>query len=266
MNRRHIAFECGGEALCGTIDEADGVAGLLIITGGNEVRAGAFNGQARIAAEIAQAGFPVFRFDRRGVGDSAGENGGFRSSEADIRAALAAFRKRCPDLQSIVGFGNCDAASGLMLAQGAGCDALVLANPWTFDDHDGDAAPPPNAIRARYAQRLRNPREWLRLLRGGVDLRKLAGGLLAATKSTPPASTLASEIEQGLGGFAGPVRIVLAMRDRTAQAFAANWPADDRVSRRAEADHAFSAPADQAWLNDQLLAALHEQAGQLDMR
>ncbi len=56
----------------GTLDDAPGTTGLLIVSGGNEVRAGAFAGQARLAAEIAAAGHPVFRFDRRGVGDSTG--------------------------------------------------------------------------------------------------------------------------------------------------------------------------------------------------
>ncbi|OZA91133.1 MAG: esterase, partial [Erythrobacter sp. 34-65-8] len=90
MSRLALTFECQGQALAGTLDTAPGKTGLLIVSGGNEIRAGAFSGQARLAAQIAGAGFPVFRFDRRGVGDSEGENKGFRHSAKDIAAALEA--------------------------------------------------------------------------------------------------------------------------------------------------------------------------------
>lgn len=266
MTRRHFTFACEGAVLVGTLDEAPGAVGMLIVTGGNEIRSGAFSGQAQMAADLAAAGHPVFRFDRRGVGDSEGDNAGFRASAPDIAAALAAFRAACPQIRRVAGFGNCDAASALMLAGGAGCDTLVLSNPWTFDAEDEPAPPPPDAIRARYAERLKNPREWWRLVSGGVDLRKLARGLLAAARPAPAPTGLLEEMRTGLGGFAGPVRILLAGRDRTAQAFAAGWAANDpRIRTRAGADHAFSASEDSAWLRTEILAALHEQAGQLDM-
>ena len=70
MSRRHIAFDCEGTRLIGTLDAGCETTALLIVTGGNEVRAGAWNGQAKFAARIASSGFPAFRFDRRGVGDT----------------------------------------------------------------------------------------------------------------------------------------------------------------------------------------------------
>ena len=69
MTRRHIEFPCEGETLVGTLDEADGPVGLLIVSGGNELRCGAFGGQSQLAAQIAALGFPTWRFDRRGIGD-----------------------------------------------------------------------------------------------------------------------------------------------------------------------------------------------------
>ena len=175
MSRRHLTFACEGETLVGTLDDAAGSTGLLLVSGGNEIRSGAFAGQAQLAARLAEAGHPVFRFDRRGIGDSTGENRGFQESGSDLAAALAAFRAERPGLAHIVGFGNCDAASALMLNRGAGCDALVLANPWTIEHDDG--ALPPEAIRSRYAEKLRNPKELVRLATGKVSLRKLVGGL-----------------------------------------------------------------------------------------
>ena len=98
MTRLPLTFECEGSRLAATLDNAPGSVGLLVVSGGNEIRAGAFNGQARLAREIARAGFPVFRFDRRGIGDSEGENRGFRRSRRDIAAALLAFRAIAPQI------------------------------------------------------------------------------------------------------------------------------------------------------------------------
>ena len=255
MIRRHVTFPCEGDTLAGTLDDAPGASGLLLVTGGNEIRAGAFAGQALLAARIAAEGFPVFRFDRRGVGDSTGENRGFRDSGGDVTAALAAFRRECPGLRRVVGFGNCDAASALMLGAGAGCDALVLANPWTIEHDDG--APPPSAIRERYAAKLRDPKELVRLATGKVSLRKLAGGIGRAMRPAEPPTSLAVDMAGGLARFAGPVEILLAERDRTAQAFLAAWDAaDPRLARCAGASHAFVEPEARAWLLGRILAAL----------
>lgn len=257
MIRRHLAFPCGTETLVGTIDEAAGSTGLLLVSGGSEIRSGAFAGQAQIAAQLAARGHPVFRYDRRGIGDSTGTDPGFRDGAPDIAAALAAFRREAPHVARVVAFGNCDAASALMLTGGAGCDALVLANPWTFDDEA--APPPPSAIRARYAAKLKNPQELVRLATGKVSWRKLVGGLAHAARPDSGPSGLAVQIEQGLAGFSGPVRILIAERDRTGQAFLASWNADDTRIRRCEgANHAFGEAHAREWLLAQLLEALSE--------
>lgn len=256
MTRLPLSFECQEARCAATLDAAPGKAGLLLVSGGNEIRAGAFNGQARLAAEIAGAGYPVFRFDRRGIGDSEGENRGFRKSGKDIAAALLAFRAMAPQVDRVVGFGNCDAASALMLAGGAGCDALALSNPWTIEDSE-DATPPPAAIRARYVEKLKNPREVARLISGGVDLKKLARGLMRASQPRSAPSSLAEELQRGLATFAGPVRILLAESDRTAQVFAERWDAGDtRIARCPGADHAYSRPDARDWLRERLLEML----------
>lgn len=256
MKRLPLSFQCDGATMAGTLDTGPLTTGLLYVSGGNEIRSGAFSGQARLAQRIARAGFPVFRFDRRGVGDSDGENKGFRKSRRDIEAALVAFHAIAPQIDRVIGFGNCDAASALMLAGGAGCDGLVLSNPWTIEDASDDT-PPPAAVRSRYIEKLKNPKEVWRLLSGGVDLRKLARGLGQAAKSGGAPSSLAQEMAAGLEEFGGPVRILLASADRTAQVFDSAWDkADPRISRCEGATHAYVEAESMDWLEKQLLAAL----------
>ena len=260
MSRLPLTFACGSLTLAGTLDTAPSKTGLLIVSGGNEIRAGAFSGQARLAKSIAKAGFPVFRFDRRGVGDSEGENRGFRSSSRDIASAREAFRALAPEVDRVIAFGNCDAASALMLTGGEGFDGLILSNPWTIEDEEDDAPGdlPPAAIRERYAQKLKDPRQLKRLLSGEVNLGKLARGLFKASQTAPKQTTgLAEEIRAGLETFHGPVSILLAGADRTARVFAENWSANDPRIRRCEgAGHAYVEPEHQAWLEAQILAAL----------
>lgn len=258
MSRLHHTFSCNGFTLGATIDTAPGSTGLLIVSGGNEIRSGTFSGQAALAGNIAKAGFPVFRFDRRGVGDSDGENRGFLKSRPDIESALAAFRAMVPQMNRVIGFGNCDAASTLMLNRGAGCDGLVLSNPWTIENAEDDT-PPPSAIRSRYLAKIRNPRELMRLIKGQVNLAKLARGVGQALKPKPAPSSLAQDMAAGIASFPGPVRILLASSDRTAQAFEASWDAADaRIERCAKASHAYVEPHAREWLGEELLKALRQ--------
>lgn len=261
MSRLQFQFGCGSLKLAGTLDTAPGTTGLLIVSGGNEVRSGAFSGQAQLAVRIAKAGFPVFRFDRRGIGDSQGENRGFRSSAGDIRAALEAFRAMAPQMEEVVGFGNCDAASALMLAQGKGFEGLVLSNPWTIEAEDESEGDKPRhsaaSIRARYLAKLKEPKEIRRLLRGGVNLKKLFGGVKASLSAAPPESGLAGELRHGISQYAGSVSILLASADRTAQMFEENWDAkDSRIERCEGAGHSYVESDHREWLEAQVLRAL----------
>ncbi len=269
MNRRHVIFRCQGAALVGSLDPAPGSTGLLIVSGGNELRSGPWGSQAELAARIAASGFPVMRFDRRGVGDSEGANGGYTTSAPDIAAALRAFRAEVPTLTRVVAFGNCDAASALMLAKGQGIDALVLANPWTFepegelvevgsDDTVTPATPmPPSMLRAHYLRRLTDPRAIWRLLTGKVKVGKLASSLADAARTDSGPGPLAVQMAEGIADFVGPVHLLVAARDRTGQAFLANWDRDDARRRVCpDATHSFVEPQARIWLQGQILGAL----------
>jgi exosortase A-associated hydrolase 1 len=248
-----MEFPCAGETLVGTLDDAGGSTGVLIVSGGNECRIGAHRGMARLAAQLAGAGVPVFRFDRRGVGDSTGVNRGYYSSADDIAAAARAFRAAAPHVTTLLGFGNCDAATALALFhRGAGIDRLVLANPWLADEDD--ALPPAAAIRARYAERLRDPRQWLRLISGKVDIAKLFRGLrkTLAAQPEPPAS-LAPQLATGIRS--SEATVLLARGDATAIAFAAALPLV-KTQILDTASHSFARDGDQDWLFDRIVEAL----------
>ena len=253
--RRPLNFSCEGRALTATLDSAHSKTGLLIVSGGNEIRIGTHRGMAKLAGDIAAAGYPVFRFDRRGIGDSEGENGGFTTSGPDIAAAIAAFRRACPKLTRIVAFGNCDAASALLLHQPAGITAHILSNIWVVEPTDD--LPPPAAIRARYSERMKDPKAWIGLFTGAINLRKLIGGLMRIAKPQAP-SSLAQNVAAGLVALEGPVTILLAAQDGTAIAFADAWniPAFSAARRRsdieikkiASASHSFASADDYAVL------------------
>lgn len=255
--RRLISFDCAGETLFGTLDEAEGTTGLLIVSGGNEIRVGAHRGMAVLAARLAASGVPVFRFDRRGVGDSSGVNGGYAQSRPDLAAAAGTFRGLMPQLTVLAGFGICDAATALLLYGDALFDRLILANPWLGGDEDG--LPSSAAIKARYAEKVRDPGSWLRLATGRVNIGKLAGGVAKAAASSAEGTTdFERSVFRALRSH-GDARVILAEHDATAIGFA---DAARRIGYAGRTDvidtasHSFARPDDADALFNLVRAAL----------
>jgi exosortase A-associated hydrolase 1 len=214
-----LVFPCEGIFLAGTLHPADGRTAVLMVSGGRQTRHGSHRGFVALAEGLARAGYPVLRFDRRGVGDSDGDDPGFRASGPDIAAARAALRATCPHVRSIIGWGLCDGATALVL-HSAGFDGLILANPWTQDAEVGDPLPQPSAIKANYAEKLVSPAAWRRLLSGAVNLKGLVSGLAKLLQPQRITRTGAAVLG-GLRSYPGKALVLLADRDGTAQAFAA---------------------------------------------
>jgi exosortase A-associated hydrolase 1 len=259
--RRHLTFDCDDSVLTGTIDEGASATGLLIVSGGNEVRMGAHRGMAMLAQDLADKGYPVFRFDRRGIGDSEGTNGGFRSSRTAIAAAITTFRAAAPHVSRVVAFGNCDAATALVLHNPT-VDALVLANPWVVEATD--ELPAPAAIRDRYVRRLRDPKAWAALLAGKLNIRAALRGI--GRIATLQEAGLADEVATAMLARPLPTTILLAKGDNTAIAFRDAWQGDVFEANRVRSDvrivtlnsaaHSFASDADYRILRDTLLRAL----------
>lgn len=270
MTRSFHPFECEEQTLAGTLDEGSLTTGLIIVSGGNEIRSGAHAGMARLAQEIAKKGYPVFRYDRRGIGDSSGTNRGFLETQDDISSAIEQFHKINPQIERVVAFGNCDAASALAIfGANIAVDMVILANPWVIEETDNSSeaptAPPPSAIRSRYWERIKNPTSIIDLITGKIDLRKLASGLKQATQKQEN-TALSILLRDGLIRLGVPTRILLANRDTTARAFLAAWSSKDFAAARVKpnittktldsASHSFADDNSKLWLENQLLEAL----------
>jgi exosortase A-associated hydrolase 1 len=257
--RRLLTFPCGDDLLSGSLDEAAGTTGVLMVMGGTQTRIGSHRMYERLANGLAEHGFSCLRYDRRGVGDSSGEDPGFKDSEADLKAAADTFRAEMPAVEHVIGFGLCDGATTLALhGAGSGLDGLVLVNPWLVEAEAGDMAPA--AVRAHYRERLLSGAAWKKLITGGVNMGKLLGGLRKASSSTD--SSLAEQAAVGLVGARCPVALILATGDGTAIAAAGEVQKgafDSLISWSREIDtdsHTFARSGDQEALEKAVLEAL----------
>lgn len=261
--RRLISFPCEGAALAGSLDVGEGAAqGVLLVIGGSQTRIGSHRMYERLAKGLADKGYACFRYDRRGVGDSAGADPGFRGSGPDLKAAAEAFRKEVPGLAGIVGFGLCDGATALALhGDAAGLDGLILANPWLVEAEDG--APAPAAIRAHYRRQLLSWSGLKRLFTGAVNFRKLGGGLGKLFSRRQPDS-LSNDVALALLRHRLPAEMILCTGDNTAIAADAEvraWPYQGliRATQMIETDsHTFARPGDEAMLLTMVETALVE--------
>lgn len=263
--RRLLTFSCVGATLGATLDAGGAETGLLCVTGGSQTRIGSHRMYERLTKSLAENGISSLRFDRRGVGDSAGDDPGFRGSGPDLAAAAVAFRAEAPALKRIIGFGLCDGATAIALyGDAAGLDGLILVNPWLVEAASGE--PPAAAVRAHYRQRLASWAGWKKLLTGAVDLRKLWRGLLRVLRGGD--STLAQDVAAALKRHRLPVELILARGDATAIAAESEWKSRAfngiaHEARTIETDsHTFARPGDEEALLAAVRAALERLAAQ----
>ena len=260
--RRLLSFGCEGAVLGATLDDSGGAAGLLLVTGGSQTRIGSHRMYESLSRSLVENGFSCFRFDRRGVGDSGGEDPGFRGSAPDLAAAAAAFRTKWPPLRRLYGFGLCDGATALALfADRIGLDGLILVNPWLVEAAANE--PPPAAIRHHYRQRLLSLEGWRKILSGRVDYRKALRGLGKIARPQRSA-TLGQDVASALARHRLPTRLVLATGDATAIAAEQELRSPafaGLIGGRQALDtdsHTFARPGDDILLRDAVLAALQD--------
>lgn len=254
-----LTVGCEGAELGASLDAGEGESevGLLLVTGGSQTRTGSHRMYEKLAKSLAERGISCLRFDRRGVGDSNGEDPGFRGSAPDLAAATGLLRTQRPALKRVYGFGLCDGATALALfAADAGLDGMILVNPWLVEA-EADA-PPPAAIRRHYRERLLSLEGWQRIFSGRIAYGKALQGLLKIGRAS--ASPLSAQAAEALKRSQLPAQWILATGDATAIA-AENELRDGGFGRveaiRVETDsHTFARPGDEAALRDAVLRAV----------
>lgn len=271
------SFACEREQLIGVVAHPASPfrhdLGVLIVVGGPQYRAGSHRHFVQLARRAAEAGYPVMRFDCRGMGDSTGHPPGFEHQAADIAAAIAAFQAAAPSVRRVVLWGLCDGASAsLLYLDEHGPDprmaGLCLLNPWVRTGATEASA----RVRHYYLARLTQGVFWAKLLRGGVGIGALRGflGQLGAQRAASRRAAAASHqpypcrMARAFNRFEGHLLLCLSGKDLTAREFEMVRDADAlwtdklaaaslRTYRAEPADHTFSVHRDQAALDDTVL-------------
>lgn len=256
---RAVMFECDGARLIGIVSEPVGspkAVGVVIVVGGPQYRVGSHRQFTLLARHLAEQGVAAFRFDYRGMGDSEGATRTFEDVDADIRCAVDAFQRSCPQVRAVVLWGLCDGASAALMYAPSDprVRGLVLANPWVRSEQSHGAA----TVKHYYGGRLRSAAFWRKLATGQVNVLEAVRGVaisaLKALRKPANAVDRATYQDRMLAGWqrtARPTLLLLSGNDMTAQEFVdlarqdARWAgclAMNGVQRKelVEADHTFS--------------------------
>jgi exosortase A-associated hydrolase 1 len=281
-----LVFECAGETLVGIVHKPLNPARIgvvAIIAGGPQYRGGVGRGMVSAARELSSAGIPVMRFDHRGLGDSSGEFLGFEHIGEDIQAAVKAFCREISEIQSVVLWGGCDAASAAMIHGWKVPEvvSLVLGNPWVTTTETQSIV-----MRKHYLNRLGEWTFWRKLLRmeyrlsdylaeAWQKLKRSSGGAFRARPVMGSGTTegetanYVGRMLHGLRHFRGPVLFLMSGQSLLSREFDELVNADPRwqeayrrgTNRRIdfpEADQTFSDQASRQGVNRAICDWLRE--------
>ncbi|MGE5622515.1 MAG: hydrolase 1, exosortase A system-associated, partial [Bacillota bacterium] len=215
-----LCFPCRGASLYGVLSlpARPGSYGLLIVVGGPQYRIGSHRQFVLLARAFAAAGYPVFRFDYRGMGDSEGDMRGFAEIDQDMQAAIGQFLAAAPSVQQIVVLGLCDGATAAMLYahQDRRVSGLVLINPWAHTEA-GEAKA---RLKHYYRARLFAPELWRKITSGNFDYRRAARSLFRSVHDALlPANaggsqpSLPDRLHRACTLFQGEVLLILCGND-----------------------------------------------------
>ena len=274
-----LLFSVASEQLVGiaALPKKPRDCGVVLVVGGPQYRVGSHRQFLLLSRRLAGAGYPVFRFDYRGMGDSTGEVRNFESVSEDIQAAIDAFARACPQVKRVVLWGLCDAASAILLALHVKPDervcGVVLLNPWVRSE----MSLAQTHIKHYYGQRLMQPEFWRKLLSGKLRiftsvrefLRNAAKARSGHAEGNARAASFQDRMAAGLRQFSGQALLILSGQDYTAREFidyanadkawAGLWGAPN-ISRCdiPDADHTFSSAALRASVEEKTLAWLEQ--------
>lgn len=276
-----LSFCCGASRLVGVLHspvEAAGDTAVVVVVGGPQYRVGSHRQFVLLARALEAEGYPVLRFDYRGMGDSEGDYCGFEGIDQDIRSAIDALQAAVPNVRRVVLWGLCDGATASVRYAHSDerVHGLVLANPWVFSEKGSAKA----YLKHYYLKRFLSPEFWSKLFSGRLKPRHSLRSLMRFAKATLSGSPrpsgsrstdlqvnsprgggadalasddLAVAFARGLTAFSGSVLLIVSGEDLTAAEFtdaarscsplkrAMAEKAVEKV-RLAGADHTFSQP------------------------
>jgi len=161
-----IVINVGESQLIGIVHipkQAKGTGIIPIVAGGPQYRGGCCRQLVLMARELAKLGYPVLRFDYRGLGDSLGDYKGFQHVQEDIDAAILAFKQQIPELNEIILWGGCDAASAAMIhgPNNPSVSGMIIANPWVHTEQTHAKV----VVQHYYLNRLKDKTFWLKIFK-----------------------------------------------------------------------------------------------------
>lgn len=228
-NENPVVFQCANARLTGILHtpQPPSDTGVVIVVGGPQYRVGSHRQFVLMARRIAAAGFPILRFDYRGMGDADGEMRTFANVDDDIRAAVDCLKAEVPSVKKVTLLGLCDAASANLMytLSDERIAGLILMNPWVRTA----AGQARTYLRHYYLRRFLQKSFWQKVFSGkwrmSESLSNLGDSVRDATKA-PADNSVDAASEQflermlrGLTRFQGGILILISGRDLTAQEF-----------------------------------------------
>ena len=237
MNEKPVVIDSSSHPLIGMLHPASGnqeLGILVMVAGGPQYRIGGHRQLVLWARKFAANGFPVFRFDFSGMGDSYGEYLGFEDVEGDIRAALDRFFEEMPSLKQVVLWGECNACSASLLYahKDPRIKGIVMLNPWVRTEQGQARA----VVKHYYLNRLMQRSFWAKVFGLKFDVVgsiRSACQMIALARSKnnsseivrPNASAVADSrplpdrMLDGLSRFKGKIMLVMSGRDLISKEF-----------------------------------------------
>ncbi len=196
--------------------------GIVIVpAGGPQYRVGCARQLITWSRRLAHEGYPVLRVDYRGFGDSAGEYAGFEQIDDDIKSAIDISFSEVAELNCVVLWGECNAASSIMMYawQDARVKALILQNPWVRNE----STQAKTYIKHYYIMRIMQKSFWLKLATFQFNPFKSLFGLFNLIKQAKTIHTqnnveddfmnlptFQDKMREGLGRFNGKLLIFMS--------------------------------------------------------
>lgn len=238
MNEKPLIIECADRTLVGMLHPAPGdqeLGVMVMVAGGPQYRIGGHRQLVLWARAMASHGYPVFRFDFSGMGDSYGDYLGFEKTQDDMQRAIDRFFAEVPTMRRLVLWGECNACSSSLFHayKDPRIVGIVMLNPWVRTQQGKAKA----VVKHYYLQRLRQRAFWSKVFRLEFDVlgslrsaihmlgqaRKPAGA--AAANAAAPGDAAAARLPlpermlDGLRRFNGRILLIMSGRDMVSKEF-----------------------------------------------